>query len=83
MGLHIICDFVYNADMDIEDAKARIEKLREEINYHNIQYYSLDNPVISDSEYDSLMRELISLEEEFPDLITPDSPTQRVGAPPL
>jgi len=69
--------------MDIKDAKARIEKLREEINYHNVQYYSLDNPVITDSEYDDLMRELVSLEEEFPDLITPDSPTQRVGAPPL
>jgi DNA ligase (NAD+) len=69
--------------MDIDDAKSRIEKLREEINYHNVRYYSLDNPVITDSEYDNLMRELRSLEEKFSDLVTPDSPTQRVGAPPL
>jgi len=68
--------------MTLEEAKKRIEKLREEINYHNYRYYVLNSPVISDAEYDELMRELIELEEKFPELITPDSPTQRVGAPP-
>jgi DNA ligase (NAD+) len=64
-------------------AKKRIEKLREEINFHNHRYYVLDDPAISDAEYDQLMRELESLEKQFPRLITPTSPTQRVGAPPL
>jgi len=64
-------------------AKKRIDKLREEINFHNYRYYVLDDPVISDPEYDQLMRELEELERKFPDLITPTSPTQRVGAPPL
>lgn len=61
----------------------RIEKLRREIHYHNYRYYVLDSPVISDAEYDRLMRELVELEEKYPHLITPDSPTQRVGARPL
>lgn len=61
----------------------RIERLREEIHYHNYCYYVLDSPVISDAEYDQLMRELIELEEKYPHLVTPDSPTQRVGAKPL
>jgi DNA ligase (NAD+) len=65
------------------EAKARIEKLREEINEANYYYYVLDSPRISDAAYDRLMRELQKLEEEFPDLVTPDSPTQRVGAAPL
>jgi DNA ligase (NAD+) len=69
--------------MNIEQAKNRIEKLRQEINIHNYRYYALDDPVVSDAEYDCLMRELETLEKEFPDLTTPDSPTQRVGAPPL
>ncbi len=60
----------------------RIQKLREEINYHNYLYYVLDSPVISDEEYDALMHELLYLEERYPEAITPDSPTQRVGAPP-
>ena len=64
-------------------AGERIEKLRAEINRHNRLYYVLDNPEISDSEYDGLMRELQKLEEEFPQFLTPDSPTQRVGAEPL
>jgi DNA ligase (NAD+) len=68
--------------MTKEEAKKRIEELRELINYHNYRYYVLDDPVISDAEYDELMRELISLEEQFPEFVTPDSPTQRVGAPP-
>ncbi len=60
----------------------RVKKLREEIEYHNYRYYVLDSPVISDAEYDALMRELKELEEKYPELITPDSPTQRVGFKP-
>jgi DNA ligase (NAD+) len=63
-------------------AKRRVEELREQINYHNYRYHVLDDPEISDAEYDELMRELKALEDEFPELITPDSPTQRVGASP-
>lgn len=69
-------------EMDREQAARRIEELRREINYHNYRYYVLDQPVISDAEYDRLMQELINLESQYPELITPDSPTQRVGAPP-
>ena len=61
----------------------RINKLREEINSHNYSYYVLDNPEIPDSEYDRLFRELGDIEEQNPQLITSDSPTQRVGAKPL
>jgi DNA ligase (NAD+) len=68
--------------MDFEEAKKRIKELREKINYHNYRYYVLDSPEISDAEYDALLRELEELEKNFPELITPDSPTQRVGAPP-
>ncbi len=64
-------------------AKARIEQLHTEINRHNYRYYSLDDPLIPDAEYDRLMRELQQLEQQFPEFITPDSPTQRVGAEPL
>lgn len=60
----------------------RVKKLREEIEYHNYRYYVLDSPVISDAEYDALMRELRELEAQYPELITPDSPTQRVGFKP-
>ena len=60
----------------------RVAKLREEINHHNHRYYVLDDPVISDAEYDQLMQELRRLETDHPELITPDSPTQRVGAAP-
>jgi len=69
--------------MNEAQAKKRIDKLREEINDHNHRYYVLDTPVISDYEYDQLMRELENLETQFPHLKTPTSPTQRVGAPPL
>lgn len=68
---------------DLEEVKQRIEKLRELINYHNWRYYVLDQPEISDAEYDSLMRELKELEEQYPQFVTPDSPTQRVGAAPV
>ena len=60
----------------------RVKKLREEIEYHNYRYYVLNSPVISDAEYDALMRELRELEAKYPELITPDSPTQRVGFKP-
>jgi DNA ligase (NAD+) len=69
--------------MNEAQAKIRIVKLREEINFHSYRYYALDDPVISDAEYDQLMRELETLEEKFPQLKTPTSPTQRVGATPL
>ncbi len=61
----------------------KINNLRSELNDHNYRYYALDDPVISDAEYDRLLRELQSLEDVHPDLIADDSPTQRVGAPPL
>ncbi len=64
------------------DAAQRIAALRTQLHEHNYRYYVLDNPIISDSEYDTLMRELRELETAHPDLLTPDSPTQRVGAPP-
>lgn len=69
--------------MTRSEAIKRIEFLREDINRHNYLYYVLDSPEISDAEYDRLMRELEEIEKKFPDLITPDSPTQRVGATPL
>ena len=68
--------------MELEEAKRRIEALRREIDYHNYRYYVLARPVISDAEYDALMDELRALEAQFPQLITPDSPTQRVGSRP-
>ena len=61
----------------------KINDLRSELNDHNYRYYVLDDPVISDAEYDRLLRELQSLEDSHPDLIADDSPTQRVGALPL
>jgi|UniRef100_A0A7V3VUC8 DNA ligase (NAD+) len=69
--------------MKLEQAKKEIERLRKEINYHNYRYYVLNQPVISDYEYDQLYKRLVELEKQFPELITPDSPTQRVGGEPL
>ena len=63
------------------EIQAEINKLREELVQHNYRYYILDDPSVSDDEYDVAMRRLIALETQYPDLITPDSPTQRVGAP--
>ncbi len=68
---------------NLEAVKQRIEKLRTDINRANYRYYALDNPEISDTEYDRLMRELQKLEQEYPQFLTPDSPTQRVGTTPL
>ncbi|MBI4190548.1 MAG: NAD-dependent DNA ligase LigA [Betaproteobacteria bacterium] len=61
---------------------ARVNKLRADIEQHNYHYYVLDRPLISDAEYDSLFRELQELEQQYPQIITPESPTQRVGAAP-
>jgi DNA ligase (NAD+) len=69
--------------MNREAARSRIESLRTTILHHNRRYYQMDDPEIADADYDLLLRELNALELAFPDLITPDSPTQRVGAPPL
>ncbi|MCK5448999.1 MAG: NAD-dependent DNA ligase LigA, partial [Gemmatimonadetes bacterium] len=69
--------------MNRQSAVARIEELRERIRRHDHSYYVLDSPELSDAEYDALFRELQELEDIFPDLRTPDSPTQRVGGEPL
>jgi DNA ligase (NAD+) len=69
--------------MNKRDAQARIDSLRAVIRRHDFLYYVRDRPEISDAEYDRLFRELSDLEAAHPDLVTPDSPTQRVGAPPL
>jgi DNA ligase (NAD+) len=69
--------------MNKNEAKKQIKKLREEINYHNHKYYIENNPIISDYEYDMLLKKLEALEAEYPGLITPDSPTQRIGGEPL
>ena len=68
---------------NVNKVKKRIEELRGIINHHNYRYYVLDSPEISDAEYDELMKELRQLEAEHPELVTPDSPTQRIGAPPV
>jgi len=69
--------------MESSKAKERIEQLTALINHHNYLYYVLDSSEISDAEYDELMRELKRLEEEYPQFLSPDSPTQRVGAEPV
>lgn len=69
--------------MSEQDIIKEIETLREEIEAHNHRYYVLDDPIVSDAEYDLLMVKLEALEKKYPELITPDSPTQRVGAKPL
>ena len=65
-----------------QDPVARAAELRAAIEYHNTRYHELDEPEISDAEYDEKVRELREIEELHPDLVTPDSPTQRVGAAP-
>ena len=68
---------------DLDRAQARVEELRQLVNYHNYRYHVLDEPEISDAEFDALFQELLALENEHPELASPDSPTQRVGAGPL
>jgi DNA ligase (NAD+) len=65
-----------------KEIQERVEKLQEEIRRYDYYYYVLNQPLISDAEYDKLFRELLELERQYPELVTPDSPTQRVGAPP-
>ena len=66
----------------MSEPRDRIEELRRDIGQHNYRYYVLNDPTVSDGEYDALMDELRALEAEHPDLVTPDSPTQRVGEQP-
>jgi DNA ligase (NAD+) len=70
-------------DRATQEAKLRVEELRSQINYHDYRYYVLDQPEIADAEYDALMRELRDLEAKHPELISPDSPTQRVSGQPV
>ncbi|OGO49335.1 MAG: DNA ligase (NAD(+)) LigA [Chloroflexi bacterium RBG_16_68_14] len=72
-----------DADQELQRAKLRVEELRSQISYHDYRYFVLDQPEISDAEYDELVRELRQLEEKYPQLITPDSPTQRIGGAPV
>ena len=64
-------------------AEDRAAELRRQLRHHNHRYYVLDDPEVSDSDYDALLNELRDLEAEHPELRTPDSPTQRTGAEPL
>ena len=64
------------------DVKTRMAELRQQINLHNYRYYVLDSPLVSDAQYDKLIAELRQLEVEHPELVTPDSPTQRVSGQP-
>ena len=72
-----------DVDQELQLAKLRVEELRSDINFHDYRYHVLDQPEVSDGEYDELVRELRKLEERYPQLITPDSPTQRVGGEPV
>lgn len=71
------------AELHLEAARERVEELRSEIRYHDHQYYVLNQPEIGDTQYDELLRELRELEGQFPELITPESPTQRVAGEPV
>ena len=66
-----------------EETKKEILDLRQEIEKHNYHYYVLDDPLVSDAEYDRLFRRLVELEKKHPEFASADSPTQKVGAPPL
>ena len=81
-GCHILYSS-HPAPMTHVDILAKLTALKDEIRRHDNLYYAKDRPEISDTEYDRLFRELIDLERQHPELVTPDSPTQRVGAPPL
>ena len=69
--------------MSNPDIHSRLEQLRAQVNHHNYRYHALDAPEISDAEFDALFRKLAAIEEQHPELVTPDSPTQRVGAEPV
>ena len=66
----------------LDDAQERVAELRRQIEHHNRRYHELDRPEVTDAEFDALVRELIELETAYPELLTPDSPTQRVGSAP-
>ena len=66
----------------LAEAKLRVDELRAEVEHHRYRYHLLDDPEVADAEYDDLMRELRALEDRFPELQTPDSPTQTVGGAP-
>ncbi len=70
------------AKRSLASARQRAERLRDEITFHNYRYHVLDRPLISDGQFDALMDELREIETQYPELITPDSPSQRVGGPP-
>src|SRR5436305_12455517 len=72
----------YNSESMSASIEKKIESLREAIRHHEYRYYVLDDPELSDAEFDRLMNQLKELEAEHPELITPDSPTQRVGGKP-
>ena len=78
-ALQITFDDLASGNMAQQEAKNRLEALKKEIAYHDRQYYVLDNPEISDYQYDGLMRELLAIEAQYPELLTADSPSQRVG----
>jgi DNA ligase (NAD+) len=69
--------------MTRDQAQTEITKLRKELTHHSYRYYVLDDPEISDTEYDRMFRKLQALEEKFPELVTPHSPAQRVKAGPV
>jgi DNA ligase (NAD+) len=69
-------------ERSLAEARQRADELRQQLHHHNYRYHVLDDPEVSDAEYDELMRELRAIEDRFPELITEDSPTQRVGGPP-
>ncbi|PKN45994.1 MAG: DNA ligase (NAD(+)) LigA, partial [Deltaproteobacteria bacterium HGW-Deltaproteobacteria-16] len=66
-----------------DDVRQRLQSLRQELNLHAHRYYVLDDPILADAEYDRLFQELLALEQQHPELITADSPSQRVGGAPL
>lgn len=71
-----------DAPMNKSEASRRAKELRRQVDHHSYRYHALDDPEVSDAEYDVLVRELVEIEDKYPDIVTPDSPTQRVGTPP-
>ena len=74
---------LFSSEFDHTNVSFRVNKLREQIRHHDFLYYVRSQPKLSDSAYDRLVKELQNLEEQYPCLVTPDSPTQRVGGMPL
>ncbi len=80
--MHAMSETQSSGAAHLKQAGKRIDELRDELRHHEYQYHVLDSPEISDAAYDALMRELRTLETEYPELVTPDSPSQRVGGKP-